>query len=86
MTTQKRTHAALLWLAVVLVALISQVVLGTAQPQEVASTRAALPDLYEASTAELQEGLEKGLFTSVDLVKVRTASYLCVEVANPTGF
>ena len=28
------------------------------------------PDLYEASIAELQAGLEKGLFTSVDLVKV----------------
>lgn len=28
------------------------------------------PDLYEASIAELQTGLEKGLFTSVDLVKV----------------
>jgi len=32
---------------------------------------AVLPDLYEASIAELQDGLEKGLFTSVDLVKVR---------------
>lgn len=31
----------------------------------------ALPDLYEASIAELQQGLEKGLFTSVDLVKVK---------------
>ena len=29
-----------------------------------------LPDLYEASIAELQSGLESGLFTSVDLVKV----------------
>ena len=28
------------------------------------------PDLYEASIAELQDGLEKGHFTSVDLVKV----------------
>ena len=37
------------------------------------SARAAtspFPDLYEASIAELQQGLEKGLFTSVDLVKV----------------
>jgi hypothetical protein len=33
-----------------------------------------LPDLYEASIAEIQEGLEKGMFTSVDLVKVRQAS------------
>jgi len=29
-----------------------------------------LPDLYEASIAELQAGLIKGEFTSVDLVKV----------------
>jgi hypothetical protein len=29
-----------------------------------------LPDLYEASISELQEGLEMGQFTSVDLVKV----------------
>ena len=31
---------------------------------------APLPDLYEASVSELQDGLEKGAFTSVDLVKV----------------
>ena len=29
-----------------------------------------LPDLYEASIAELQDGLSAGLFSSVDLVKV----------------
>ncbi len=34
------------------------------------ATAAAFPDLYEASIAELQTGLEKGQFTSVDLVKV----------------
>lgn len=28
------------------------------------------PDLYEASVVELQDGLERGAFTSVDLVKV----------------
>jgi hypothetical protein len=31
---------------------------------------ASFPDLYEASIAELQSGLEKGRFTSEDLVKV----------------
>ncbi len=30
-----------------------------------------LPDLYEASITELQDGLQGGLFTSVDLVNVR---------------
>lgn len=29
-----------------------------------------LPDLYDATITELQDGLQKGLFTSVDLVKV----------------
>jgi hypothetical protein len=29
-----------------------------------------LPDLYEASIAELQDGLVQGLFSSVQLVKV----------------
>lgn len=31
--------------------------------------KATLPDLYEASIAELQDGLQKGHFSSVDLVK-----------------
>lgn len=31
------------------------------------------PDLYEASIAELQDGLNKGHFSSEDLVKVRHA-------------
>ena len=30
----------------------------------------ALPDLYEASVLELQNGLDTGLLTSVDLIKV----------------
>lgn len=41
--------------------------------QEVGRIPAAsspFPDLYEASIADLQDGLQKGLFTSVDLVKV----------------
>lgn len=35
------------------------------------SEKPHLPDLYEAGIAEIQSGLEEGLFTSVDLVKVR---------------
>ena len=40
------------------------------------STRneALFPDLYEASISELQDGLQIGLFTSVDLVKVCPSS------------
>jgi hypothetical protein len=42
---------------------------GDMSVQEV-SRSIQLPDLYEAGIAELQQGLEKGRFTSVDLVKV----------------
>ena len=41
-----------------------------------ATGAAAFPDLYEASIAELQGGLEEGLFTSEDLVKVGRAPLL----------
>ncbi|KAI0030559.1 amidase signature enzyme [Vararia minispora EC-137] len=43
----------------------------------------ALPDLYEASIAELQDGLEKGLFTSVDLVKAYFARIDEVNLQGP---
>ncbi|KAI0030560.1 amidase signature enzyme [Vararia minispora EC-137] len=43
----------------------------------------ALPDLYEASIAELQDGLEKGLFTSVDLVKAYFARIDEVNMKGP---
>lgn len=44
---------------------------GYGAKQATASVAASpFPDLYEASIAELQDGLQKGLFTSVDLVKV----------------
>jgi hypothetical protein len=33
------------------------------------------PDLYEASLAELQDGLDAGHFTSVDLIKVSSIPY-----------
>lgn len=36
-----------------------------------------LPDLYEASIAELQDGLGKGHFTSEDLVKVSFLPFVC---------
>ncbi|KAI0649784.1 amidase signature enzyme [Trametes meyenii] len=42
------------------------------------------PDLYEASIAELQDGLEKGHFTSVDLVKAYFARIEEVNLQGPT--
>ncbi|VDB86848.1 unnamed protein product [Peniophora sp. CBMAI 1063] len=53
-----------------------------ALPQNLA--RASLPDLYEASIAELQEGLEKRQFTSVDLVKAYFARIDEVNLQGPT--
>jgi amidase len=43
------------------------------EPKQLAGFRkdvsVPLPDLYEASVLELQEGLDAGHFTSVDLIK-----------------
>lgn len=41
-----------------------------------------LPDLYEATFAELQHGLDKGHYTSVDLVK---AYFARIEEVNKQG-
>ncbi|KAH9848115.1 amidase signature enzyme [Lenzites betulinus] len=57
---------------------------GMAAEQAVASSAASFPDLYEASIAELQEGLEKGHFTSVDLVKAYFARIEEVNLQGPT--
>jgi hypothetical protein len=38
----------------------------------------ALPDLYEASIAELQDGLVEGNFSSVQLVKVSCCFSRCL--------
>lgn len=43
---------------------------------------AVFPDLYEASIAELQHGLERGHFTSVDLVK---AYFARIDEVNTKG-
>ncbi|KAI0634590.1 amidase signature enzyme [Trametes polyzona] len=57
--------------------------------QEVAHTTivtaaSPFPDLYEASITELQESLQKGLFTSVDLVKAYLARIDEVNLKGPT--
>lgn len=39
-------------------------------PKKSSTTNLLYPDLLEATTEELAEGLKKGLFTSVDLVNV----------------
>jgi amidase len=42
-------------------------------PDCAASAESTFPDLYESGILELQDGLEKGHFTSVDLVKVNSS-------------
>ena len=43
---------------------------GLSRAMGLESQSKGLPDLYEASISQLQQGLEKEHFTSVDLVKV----------------
>ena len=38
-----------------------------------------LPDLYEATISEIQDGLESGRFKSTHLVKVCWVSFLCIS-------
>ncbi|KAI0088298.1 amidase signature enzyme [Irpex rosettiformis] len=51
-------------------------------PSVPTTKRVQLPDLYEASIAELQDGLDSHLFTSVDLVK---AYFARIEEVNLEG-
>ncbi|KAF8996738.1 amidase signature enzyme [Cyathus striatus] len=65
-----------LWLSIgLLLALVFQLA-------NAASSKTAFPDLYEASVLELQDGLDKGLFTSVDLVE---AYFARIEEVNLKG-
>ena len=43
-----------------------------------------LPDLYEASVVELQQGLDDGVFTSVELVKVGSHSDSDLSLSGDT--
>ena len=69
---QQHTSKPRVWMIwVIIVCLTFQFLLGGGPSgSTVTSCHIQLPDLYEASNAELQEGLEHGHFTSVDLVKV----------------
>ncbi|KAI0704211.1 amidase signature enzyme [Cerioporus squamosus] len=52
--------------------------------ESMAASSVTFPDLYEASISELQQGLEKGHFTSVDLVKAYFARIEEVNLQGPT--
>ncbi|KAI0044868.1 amidase signature enzyme [Auriscalpium vulgare] len=64
--------------------LLSELLVGAALPRNVILESASLPDLYEASIAELQAGLAKNQFTSVDLVKAYFARIEEVNLQGPT--
>ncbi|KAF5343932.1 hypothetical protein D9758_012140 [Tetrapyrgos nigripes] len=53
------------------------------QPDNSKPSKARFPDLYEASVIELQDGLDSGLFTSVDLIKAYFARIDEVNLKGP---
>jgi hypothetical protein len=66
------------------VALALQSVLSFSTPRADAPT---FPDLYEATIADLQAGLDAGYFTSVDLVDVNASqhdAFLSLTKHRPT--
>jgi amidase len=73
------------------VGVLTGVLLGNRAPDSVIPVEAAgsivedlgLPDLYEASVLELQQGLDAGLFTSVDLIKTYFARIDEVNLKGP---
>ncbi|KAI0260061.1 amidase signature enzyme [Gloeopeniophorella convolvens] len=81
-SSMQRNRAWVLW--VFLVLLVLQYLSSGARAGSSVERRAPLPDLYEASIAELQDGLEKGHFTSVDLVKAYFARIDEVNLQGPT--
>ncbi|PIL28846.1 transporter [Ganoderma sinense ZZ0214-1] len=58
--------------------------MGFKQESARAPAPSQFPDLYEASITDLQDGLQKGLFTSVDLVKAYFARIEEVNLQGPT--
>ncbi|KAF9553773.1 amidase signature enzyme [Agrocybe pediades] len=71
------------WFAVLLAVLVCfQLVQGLGAGQDV-KPAVQFPDLYEASVMELQEGLDAGHFSSVDLVKAYFARIDEVNLKGP---
>jgi amidase len=61
------------WRVAVILAVLACLQIARAVSSQPAAAPVTFPDLYEASILELQEGLDAGHFSSVDLVKV------CIE-------
>lgn len=86
MTACKSALRLTLLSALALLAALAWTAYGIQATESVAASAGAVafPDLYEASIAELQDGLEKGHFTSVDLVKVTRPASPIFYVARLT--
>ncbi|PPR01017.1 hypothetical protein CVT26_015618 [Gymnopilus dilepis] len=75
-----------LWLSVFLAVMACWMLEGPLAPSAIATSTVSsgiFPDLYEASVAELQAGLDAGTFTSVDLVKAYFARIDEVNLKGP---
>ena len=68
--------SSLKWCASVLLAIFACLQLTRGVITALDGTVTVFPDLYEASVLELQAGLDAGHFSSVDLVKVLSDSFL----------
>ena len=69
----------LCWLSLAIHSVATRTVSGLASDQasfQVSHASDKFPDLYEASIAELQHGLQNGDFSSVDLVEVSRDCWL----------
>lgn len=58
-------------LFICIVGLVFSLILGHTHGRGTVKVQGSFPDLYEATIAELQEGMVRGHFSSVDLVRVR---------------
>ncbi|KAH9486285.1 Putative amidase [Psilocybe cubensis] len=73
-----RSHSLKRWILAVSVALVFIHVLGRSREED------HFPDLYDASIPELQDGLDAGHFSSVDLVNAYFARIEEVNLKGPT--
>ncbi|KAJ7215196.1 amidase signature enzyme [Mycena rebaudengoi] len=71
------------WFSIALLLFCAHLATCISVPSFFAAKPIALPDLYEASVAELQAGLDAGHFTSVDLVKAYFARIEEVNIKGP---
>ncbi|KAF8235335.1 amidase signature enzyme [Tricholoma matsutake] len=70
-------------LFICIVGLVFSLILGHTHGRGTVKVQGSFPDLYEATIAELQEGMVRGHFSSVDLVRAYFARIDEVNLAGP---